>query len=103
MDLRLESILHSPQSGDEALAKSTINALSMTIGDEINADLQEEAAVMIGTLHQLNDKLEKLAAGEDLTAREQAERKTLMLMKRVLLEHTDPLLAGKELPNQKAF
>tara|TARA_B110000438_G_scaffold301752_1_gene357479 strand:- start:254 stop:541 length:288 start_codon:yes stop_codon:yes gene_type:complete len=88
-----------PHQGDGTVE----DALSKAIGDEINADLQEEAAVMMGTLHQLNDKLEKLAAGEDLTAREQAERKTLMLMKRVLLEHTDPLLAGKELPNQKAF
>ena len=91
------------QSGDEALAKATIDALSKAIGDEINADLQEEAAVMMGTLYQLNDKLVKLAAGEDLTAREQAERRTLMLMKRVLLEHADPSLAGKELPNQETF
>jgi hypothetical protein len=98
-----DAIRDLSQSGDEALAKATIDALSKAIGDEINADLQEEATVMMGTLHQLNDKLEKLAAGEDLTAREQAERKTLMLMKRVLLEHADPLLAGKELPNQETF
>jgi len=91
------------QSGDEDLAKATIDALADAIGDEINADLQEEAAVMMGTLYQLNDKLDKLAAGEGLTAREQAERKTLMLMKRVLLEHADPSLAGEELPNQEAF
>lgn len=98
-----DAIRDLSQSGDEALAKATIDALSKAIGDEINADLQEEAAVMMGTLYQLNDKLEKLAAGEDLTAREQAERKTLMLMKRVLLEHADPSLAGKELPNQETF
>mgnify|MGYP003991509157 FL=1 len=85
------------------MAKATIDALSKAIGDEINADLQEEAAVMMGTLYQLNDKLTKLAAGENLTAREQAERKTLMLMKRVLLEHADPSLAGKILPNQETF
>ncbi|MDE0818249.1 MAG: hypothetical protein OSA92_11335 [Pirellulaceae bacterium] len=97
------SIRDLSQSGDEALAKATIDALAKAIGDEINADLQEEAAVMMGTLYQLNDKLGKLAAGDDLTAREQAERKTLMLMKRVLLEHADPALAGKELPNQETF
>lgn len=98
-----DAIRDLSQSGDEALAKATMDALAKAIGDEINADLQEEAAVMMGTLYQLNDKLEKLAAGEDLTAREQAERKTLMLMKRVLLEHADPSLAGKELPNQETF
>ncbi len=97
------SIRDLSQSGDEELAKATIDALAKAIGDEINADLQEEAAVLMGTLYQLNDKLDKLAAGEDLSAREQAERKTLMLMKRVLLEHADPSLAGKELPNQETF
>jgi len=74
-------------AGDVDLTEVVIKNLVTMLEEDLGADIQEHAGLVLGTLNALNTKLDRLATADDLNHEEQLEKDSLMLLRQVLVDY----------------
>jgi hypothetical protein len=74
-------------AGSPELTEKVIKNLVTMLEEDLGADIQEHAGLVLGTLNALNTKLDRLATADDLNHEEQLEKDSLMLLRQVLVDY----------------
>jgi hypothetical protein len=74
-------------AGNDELSEVVIKNLVTMLEEDLGADIQEHAGLVLGTLNALNTKLDRLATADDLNDEEQLEKDSLMLLRQVLVDY----------------
>jgi len=71
---------------DQELSDDIVLALEAALEKELKIGMEDQAALLLAVIKELNKKMKALQAGEDLDEEQQAERRALMLARRMQVE-----------------
>lgn len=74
---------------DKDYTDETVQIFVDAINKELEQDMQEQSTQVLGTVIALNEKVQKLAIGNDLTKEERLERQILMIARYLQLREAD--------------
>ena len=82
-------------SSSEKLSEKTLLELEDILEQQLQADMTEQAAIILETIAMLRERVERLHVGKGLDKEERLERDLLSILRRLQLEEADPSLVGK--------
>lgn len=74
---------------DEDFTDETVNIFVDALNKEMGQDMQDQAEQVFGTIVALREKIEKLAAGGNLTKEERNERDSLSILRRLKMSEAN--------------
>lgn len=74
----------------------TMAELTDALEHNLQVNMKDDADSLLETLYTLNEKLQTLSDGHELTLEESYLRRSMMILRLVHLEQTDPDLVGKK-------
>jgi hypothetical protein len=74
----------------EQLSDASLEAITLALEKELQADLKEQSAAVLETVTMLNARVQELSRGEGLDEEEQKERRVLMLARALQFKEADP-------------
>jgi hypothetical protein len=81
----MQDVLNELSASDE-ISEDTLAALETAMDQALQANTQEQADLVLGTLTELRGKVDKLATGRGLNDEEALERQVLMVARRLQLD-----------------
>lgn len=79
---------------NQSISEETMAGIEQGMNEQLNTNVQAQAAEVLVTLEEVNSKLNHLTDGEGLSELEQLEREFLMILRRMHLREEERMLSS---------